>query len=226
MPIVLDSIETLRSYRANLAIVTQTIPALDEIYGENARRALQGNAGIKLYLTPSDEKTIEELSKAVGKTTKRVVTRSRSVGRNPFAGRSMSERTEETALLPEDEARRMDLDDIILVVDAQMPVRAKRIKYYDDRFFKQIFDKQNGDLPYPSAGDQMRGLQGQIRALEVKIGALEVPREIAGGGKRRDEVEDLTSESQNSQSGDKASLGDYQAGSERVEKFMEEAARG
>jgi type IV secretion system protein VirD4 len=48
MPIVLDSIETLRSYRANLAIVTQTIPALDEIYGENARRALQGNAGIKL----------------------------------------------------------------------------------------------------------------------------------------------------------------------------------
>jgi hypothetical protein len=53
---------------------------------------------------------------------KRVVTRSRSVGRNPFAGRSMSERTEETALLPEDEARRMDLDDIILVVDAQMPV--------------------------------------------------------------------------------------------------------
>ena len=138
----------------------------------------------------------------------------------------MSERTEETALLPEDEARRMDLDDIILIVDAQMPVRAKRIKYYDDRFFKQIFDKQNGDLPYPSAGDQMRGLQGQIRALEVKIGALEAPREIAGGGKRRDEVEDLTSESQNSQSGDKASLGDYQAGTERVEKFMEEAARG
>jgi type IV secretion system protein VirD4 len=37
MPIVTDSIETLRSYRANLAIVTQTIPALDEIYGENAR---------------------------------------------------------------------------------------------------------------------------------------------------------------------------------------------
>ncbi len=230
MPIVLDSIETLRSYRANLAIVTQTIPALDEIYGENARRALQGNAGIKLYLTPSDEKTIEELSKAVGKTTKRVVTRSRSVGRNPFAGRSMSERTEETALLSEDEARRMDLDDIVLVVDAQMPVRAKRIKYYDDRFFKQIFDKQTGDLPYPSAGDQMRGLQGQIKALEAKIGALEVPRGTAdnaleGGGKRRDEIEELASGSQNAQSDEQASLGDYQAGTERVERFMEEAAR-
>jgi len=120
----------------------------------------------------------------------------------------------------------MDLDNIILVVDAQMPVRAKRIKYYDDRFFKQIFDKQTGDLPYPSSGDQMRGLEGQIKALEAKIGALELPRETTSDGKRRAEIENLASGSQNPQSGDKASLGDYQAGTERVEKFMEEAARG
>jgi type IV secretion system protein VirD4 len=149
MPIVTDSIETLRSYKGHLAIVTQTIPALDEIYGENTRRALQGNAGVKLYLTPSDEKTVEELSKAVGKTTKRVVTRSRAIGKNPFEGRSMSERTEETSLLPEDEARRLPLDDIIIVVDAQMPIRAKRIKYFDDPFFQSISEAQTGDLPFP-----------------------------------------------------------------------------
>ena len=149
MPIVVESIETLRSYRGHLAIVTQTIPALDEIYGENTRRALQGNAGIKLYLTPSDEKTVEELSGAVGMTTKRVVTRSRSIGRNPFEGRSMSERTEETSLLPKDEARRMSLDDIVMVVDAQMPVRAKRIRYFDDPFFKNIHKAQSGELPFP-----------------------------------------------------------------------------
>jgi type IV secretion system protein VirD4 len=59
----------------------------------------------------------------------------------------MSKRTEETALLPGDEACRMDLDDIVLVVDVQMPVRAKRIKYYEDRFFKGIFDKQPDGSP-------------------------------------------------------------------------------
>jgi type IV secretion system protein VirD4 len=149
MPIVVESIETLRSYRAHLAIVTQTIPALDEIYGENTRRALQGNAGVKLYLTPSDEKTVEELSKAVGRTTKRVVTRSRAIGRNPFEGRSLSERTEEVALLPEDEARRMPLDDVVMVVDAQMPVRAKRIQYFGDRYFKRIHAAQSGSVPFP-----------------------------------------------------------------------------
>jgi len=223
MPIVTDSIETLRSYRANLAIVTQTIPALDEIYGENARRALQGNAGIKLYLTPSDEKTIEELSKAVGKTTKRVVTRSRSIGRNPFAGRSMSERTEETALLPEDEARRMDLDDIVLVVDAQMPVRAKRIKYYEDRFFKRIFDKQSGDLPYPSTTDQMRGLQGQIKALEQKIGSLQVTSDGEKSGSRRPEIEGLVTESKADQPVAPPDVQAYQKATARVDQFLEKA---
>lgn len=149
MPIVVESIETLRFYKGHLAIVTQTIPALDEIYGENTRKALQGNAGVKLYLTPSDEKTVEELSGAVGMTTKRVVTRSRSIGRNPFEGRSMSERTEETSLLPKDEARRMPLDDIVMIVDAQMPIRAKRIQYFDDPYFKRVHAAQKGELPFP-----------------------------------------------------------------------------
>jgi type IV secretion system protein VirD4 len=149
MPIVVESIETLRSYKGHLAIVTQTIPALDEIYGENTRRALQGNAGVKLYLTPSDEKTVEELSKAVGKTTKKVVTRSRAIGKNPFEGRSQSVRTEEVPLLPEDEARRLPLDEIVMVIDAQMPIRARRIEYFNDPFFKGIHGAQTGDLPFP-----------------------------------------------------------------------------
>ena len=71
----------------------------------------------------------------------------------------------------------------------------------------------------------------QIKALEAKIGALELPTGAAddafeGGGKRRDEIEELASGSQNAKSDDQASLGDYQAGTERVERFMEEAARG
>ncbi|MFY9239942.1 MAG: type IV secretory system conjugative DNA transfer family protein, partial [Roseovarius sp.] len=160
MPIVVESIETLRTDRGHLAVVTQTIPALDEIYGENTRRALQGNAGVKLYLTPSDEKTVEELSKAVGKTTKTVVTRSQSIGKNPFEGRSQSTRTEESSLLPEDEARRLPLDEIVMVIDAQMPVRAKRIQYFDDRLFKAIHAAQTGELPFPKPGGG--GAQGTL----------------------------------------------------------------
>jgi type IV secretion system protein VirD4 len=159
MPIVAESIKTLRSFGGNLAIVTQTIPALDEIYGENTRRSLQGGAGVKLYLTPSEQKTIEELSQAVGKTTKRVVTRSRAVGRNPFEGRSVSERTEDTPLLTEDQARRMDLDEVILVIDAQMPIRARRIKYFADPTLKMLHAGQAGSFPYPDEDGLRRDRQ-------------------------------------------------------------------
>ena len=77
------------------------------------------------------------------------MTRSRSVGRNPFEGRSVSERTEDTPLLTEDEARRMDLDEVILVVDTQLPIRARRIKYYEDLDLKVLHAAQTGSFPYP-----------------------------------------------------------------------------
>ena len=67
----------------------------------------------------------------------------------------------------------MDLEDIVLVVDAQMPMCAKRIKDFDDRFFMRTFKKQTGNQPNPSAGDQLRDLQGQIKALEAKIRAVQ-----------------------------------------------------
>jgi|TARA_R110000851_G_scaffold204862_1_gene356735 type IV secretion system protein VirD4 len=186
MPIVVESIETLRTYRGHLAVVTQTIPALDEIYGENTRRALQGNAGVKLYLTPSDEKTIEELSKAVGKTTKTVITRSRSIGKNPFEGRSQSTRTEETSLLPEDEARRLPLDEIIMVVDAQMPVRAKRIQYFDDRLFAAIHGAQRGELPFPQLGKGGGGVSGS--GADVSSGAKSQPEKGAATAPRDEAI--------------------------------------
>ena len=199
MPIVVESIETLRSYRGHLAIITQTIPALDEIYGENTRRALQGNAGVKLYLTPSDEKTVEELSKAVGKTTKRVVTRSRSIGRNPFEGRSMSERTEEVALLTEDDARRMPLDDIIVVVDAQMPIRAKRIQYYDDPMFREIHGAQTGELPLPLVNLARKGDGGADKDAEAgKPSELDGPTNAPAQAAKTEPAEQTTERGANS----------------------------
>ena len=188
MPIVAESIKTLRSFGGNLAIVTQTIPALDEIYGENTRRSLQGGAGVKLYLTPSEQKTIEELSQAVGKTTKRVVTRSRAVGRNPFEGRSVSERTEDTPLLTEDQARRMDLDEVILVIDAQMPIRARRIKYFEDPALKVLHAGQAGSFPYPDADRlrrdrQMTETRETVEKLKQELQEVRAAAGAQGSGK-------------------------------------------
>lgn len=149
MQIIVDSISLLRGYGGNLAIVTQTIPNLDEVYGETSRKALQGGAGIKLYLTPSEEDTVKELSAAVGTTTKRVVSKSRTIGKDGIFGTNVSERTEEHPLLTTDQARRLPDDDVVIVVDADMPIRAKRIQYYEDHAYQELYESQDFNAPLP-----------------------------------------------------------------------------
>lgn len=148
MPIVAESISLLRSYGGNLALITQTIPDLDVVYGEQVRKTLQGGAGIKLYLTPSEPDTIAELSEAVGMTTKRVVSKSTNIKDGLFSN-NISERTEEHPLLTRDQARRLPDDDVIIVVDADMPIRAKRLMYYDDTAYQELYESQNFDAPLP-----------------------------------------------------------------------------
>lgn len=187
MPIVAESIKTLRSYGAHLALVTQTIPALDEIYGENTRLSLQGGAGVKLYLTPSDQKTVAELSQSVGRTTKRVISRSHPLGPHTLKSRTLTERTEDAPLLSEDQARTMSLEDVVLVIDAQSPIRAKRIKYYEDPLLRATHAAQSGPYPYP---DPISGKMAQldqtseahavrIAEQEARIAALETRAETS-----------------------------------------------
>jgi type IV secretion system protein VirD4 len=148
MPVVAESISLLRSYGGNLALVTQTIPDLDNVYGEQVRKTLQGGAGLKLYLTPSEPDTIAELSEAVGMTTKRVVSKSKSIKDGLFSN-NISERTEEHPLLTRDQARRLPSEDVIIVVDGDMPIRAKRLVYYEDTAYKELYESQDFNAPLP-----------------------------------------------------------------------------
>ncbi|WP_072298265.1 type IV secretory system conjugative DNA transfer family protein [Paracoccus sp. SM22M-07] len=178
MPSVTDSIKTLRAYGGNLAIVTQTIPALDKIYGEDTRLSLQGGAGVKIYLAPSEQRTKSELSSAVGKTTHRVTSKSKTVGKGPFSGVNVSERNEERDLLTEDEAGRLSPDTVVVLANGQHPIKAKRIKYYEDRTLRPIFEAQEGPLPELDAKEHaLRELRedlakhtSQIEVLSTELG--------------------------------------------------------
>jgi len=81
-------------------------------------------------------------------------------------------------LLPEDEARRLPLDEIVMVIDAQMPVRAKRIQYFDDRLFKAIHAAQTGELPFPEPGGG--GSQGTL-PLSVRAMPMTPPPDGSSG---------------------------------------------
>ena len=136
MPKVADAMTTIRGFNGRIAIITQTIPKLDAIYSREERLSIQGGAGFKLYMTPSDEMTIEDLSAACGMTTKRVVSKSRKAGLEERS--TFSERSEEKPLLTQDEARRLDPSLCIIIVNGEQPIKAKRIVHYEDHLFGRI----------------------------------------------------------------------------------------
>ena len=52
-----------------------------------------------------------------------------------------------------------DLDEVILVIDAQMPIRARRIKYFEDPALKALHAGQVGSFPYPDEDGLRRDRQ-------------------------------------------------------------------
>ena len=180
MDLFVESIKTLRSFGGRVMMVTQSTPGLDDIYGENARLSLEAAAGVKLYITPQDRKTARELSSAIGNRTRRAFSYSRSGTRRLFESESQSEREEAQPLLSEQDARKLDPDTVVILAAGQHPIKARRIKYYEDRAFRREFEQQEGPLPWPPAllpGDRVVDrlnkrvidLDGRTREAEEKF---------------------------------------------------------
>jgi type IV secretion system protein VirD4 len=170
MPIVEQALKQLAGHGARVSIITQSIPGLDNIYGENVRLSLESAAGMKLYLAANDKKTAGEISDALGKTTKLSVSDSVSRDRDFMQRRSVSRRMEERPLLTPDEVRRLDPEQAILIPERQNPLLVHRIVYFQDPTFKKLFDAQKGALPYPpkEAAD-VQVLTQRMEALERKL---------------------------------------------------------
>ncbi|EEW25097.1 type IV secretory system conjugative DNA transfer family protein [Rhodobacter ferrooxidans] len=170
MPIVEQALKQLAGHGARVSIITQSIPGLDNIYGENVRLSLESAAGMKLYLAANDKKTAGEISDALGKTTKLSVSDSVSRDRDFMQRRSVSRRMEERPLLTPDEVRRLNPDQAILIPERQNPLLVHRIVYFQDPTFKKLFEAQKGPLPFPpkEAAD-VQVLTQRMEALERRL---------------------------------------------------------
>jgi type IV secretion system protein VirD4 len=170
MPIVEQALKQLAGHGARVSIITQSIPGLDNIYGENVRLSLESAAGMKLYLAANDKKTAGEISDALGKTTKLSVSDSVSRDRDFMQRRSVSRRMEERPLLTPDEVRRLNPDLAILIPERQNPLLVHRIVYFQDPTFRKLFEAQKGALPYPPRETaDVHVLTQRMEALERRL---------------------------------------------------------
>jgi type IV secretion system protein VirD4 len=137
-PLVLSSIKTIRSFGGRFFIISQTIPGLDDIYGETGRRSLQGGAGVQIYMTPQDDRTADVLSNALGRSTVTAVTESQSRIRALEDSANVSRRSEERPLISANELLRFPLDEVLVLPEGQYPIRARHVRYYEDKHFRPI----------------------------------------------------------------------------------------
>jgi type IV secretion system protein VirD4 len=169
MPIIVQSLKQLAGHGARVSIITQSIPGLDRIYGEDDRLAIESGAGMKLFLSPNDKKTASEVSEALGKTTRLSVSDSYSQDGKGILRRSVSRRNEERPLLTPDEVRKLSPAKVLLIPERQNPILMDRIVYYEDRFFRRIHAEQSGTLPYPGEAAAMRS---ELTALKSEVAEL------------------------------------------------------
>lgn len=169
MPIVVQSLKQLAGHGGRVSIITQSIPGLDNIYGENDRLSVESGAGMKFFISPNEKKTAAEVSESLGKTTRLSVSDSLSSDGCGFRRRSVSRRNEERPLMSPDEVKKLDASKVILIPERQNPIMADRIVYYEDPYFSKIMAAQSGPLPYPDERHQIRSMRDEIEKLQDQV---------------------------------------------------------
>ena len=89
-------------------------------------------------MTPQDDRTAEVLSNALGRSTITAVTESQSRVRALEDSANVSRRSEERPLISANEVLRFPLDEVLVLPEGQYPIRARHIRYFEDRHFGPI----------------------------------------------------------------------------------------
>jgi len=142
--IIAKGVGYMAGYNMRLAIVIQDKKQLEAVYGPEDAHNIISNMGAVIYFTPAQISEAEEYSKMIGNDT--VSTSSHQTPHGSLFGvkadggnPSTTEQYQSRAIMLPQELLQMSKD-LELVVRSGMPViRADKIRYYEDPYFKERF---------------------------------------------------------------------------------------
>jgi type IV secretion system protein VirD4 len=166
----LDFFETALAFMAGYGIraylIAQSLNQISKAYGEN--NAILDNCHVRIAFSSNDERTAKRISDALGTATEQRAQRNYAGHRlSPWLSHVMVSR-QETArpLLTPGEVMQLPPDDALVLVSGLAPIRAKKLRYYQDRNFTRriapppaLTDGPYGDRP-PARRDDW---SGQVR---------------------------------------------------------------
>ncbi|MBU4435292.1 MAG: type IV secretory system conjugative DNA transfer family protein, partial [Alphaproteobacteria bacterium] len=183
----LDFFETALAFMAGYGIraylIAQSLNQISKAYGEN--NAILDNCHVRIAFSSNDERTAKRISDALGTATEQRAQRNYAGHRlSPWLSHVMVSR-QETArpLLTPGEVMQLPPDDALVLVSGLAPIRAKKLRYYEDRNFTGrvapppiLADGPYPDCP-PARGDHWGG---QVRGPHAGL-AAEAEDDLAAG---------------------------------------------
>ena len=186
----LDFFETslafLAGYGVRAFLIAQSLNQIEKAYGEH--NAILDNCHVRVAFATNDERTAKRISDALGTATEQRSMRNYAGHRlAPWLAHVMVSRQETArALLTPGEVMQLSPSDELVLVAGHPPVRAKKLRYYEDRTFKgrilpapQLGGEVYPDLPTPRADDW----RDHVRGTDARLGSVaDDAGEDSGGG--------------------------------------------
>jgi type IV secretion system protein VirD4 len=205
----LDFFETALAFMAGYGIraylIAQSLNQISKAYGEN--NAILDNCHVRIAFSSNDERTAKRISDALGTATEIRAQRNYAGHRlAPWLSHVMVSR-QETArpLLTPGEIMQLPAKDQLVLLSSQPPIRAQKLRYYEDRNFIErvlptpvLKEGSYADRPLPRGDDW----SGQIRGIDERLApSPEMEADSSGGrepqfakGKAREKQPDLFGE--------------------------------
>ncbi len=172
----LDFFETALAFMAGYGIraylIAQSLNQISKAYGEN--NAILDNCHVRIAFSSNDERTAKRISDALGTATELRAQRNYAGHRlAPWLSHVMVSR-QETArpLLTPGEVMQLPPTDQLVLVSGLSPIRARKLRYYEDRNFTErvlpapaLSDGAYADRPPPRSDDW----GGQVRGMDQRL---------------------------------------------------------
>jgi type IV secretion system protein VirD4 len=125
----------MAGYGLRAFLIAQSLNQIDKAYGAN--HAILDNCHVRIAFATNDERTAKRISDALGMATELRAQRNYAGHRlAPWLGHLMVSRQESARpLLTPGEVMQLPPDEAVVMVSGQPPVRATKLRYYEDRNF-------------------------------------------------------------------------------------------
>ena len=199
----LDFFETALAFMASYGIraflIAQGLNQISKAYGEN--NAILDNCHVRVAFATNDERTAKRISDALGTATEQRAMRNYAGHRlSPWLGHVMVSR-QETArqLLTPGEVMQLSPNEEIVMLSGVAPIKAKKLRYYEDRNFSaRVLPAPRlggsgiyGDRPNPRGNDWGGSALTPDARLKARVDADSPDADSVDGGLQQQRAPEL-----------------------------------